>query len=101
MAHAGRKGVSSPWNGNKKLDESQVGWNTVAPSAVGYHDDEKPPISLDLSGIQKVIVDFKSATKRAKLAGYKVLEIHAAHGYLLHQFLLHYLISEWIPWRKF
>jgi len=88
LAHAGRKAsVSSPWNGNKKLDESQVGWSTVAPSAVGYHDDEKPPISLDLSGIQKVIVDFKSATKRAKLAGYKVLEIHAAHGYLLHQFL--------------
>lgn len=88
LAHAGRKAsVSSPWNGNKKLDESQGGWSTVAPSAVSYHDDEKPPISLDLLGIQKVIVDFKLATKRAKLAGYKVLEIHAAHGYLLHQFL--------------
>lgn len=88
LAHAGRKAsVSSPWNGNKKLDESQGGWSTVAPSAVGYHDHDKPPIALDIAGIQKVIADFKAATKRAKKAGYKVLEIHAAHGYLLHQFL--------------
>lgn len=88
LAHAGRKAsVSAPWNGNKKLDESQGGWNTVAPSAVGYHDNEKPPIALDLAGIQKVISDFKAATKRAVQAGYKVLEIHAAHGYLLHEFL--------------
>lgn len=88
LAHAGRKAsVSSPWNGNKKLDESQGGWNTVAPSAVGYHDNEKASISLDLEGIEKVISDFKLATKRALQAGYKVLEIHAAHGYLLHQFL--------------
>lgn len=88
LAHAGRKAsVSSPWNGNKKLDESQGGWNTVAPSAVGYHSNEEAPIALDQSDIQKVISDFKAATKRAVQAGYQVLEIHAAHGYLLHQFL--------------
>lgn len=88
LAHAGRKAsVSAPWIGNKKLDESQGGWETVAPSAVGYHSDEKIPVALDKTGIQKVISDFKSATKRALKAGFQVIEIHAAHGYLLHQFL--------------
>lgn len=88
LAHAGRKAsVSTPWNGNKKLDESQGGWKTVAPSAIGYHSNEKAPIALDKIGIQKVISDFKSATKRVVQAGYQVLEIHGAHGYLLHQFL--------------
>ena len=88
LAHAGRKAsVSTPWNGNKKLDESQGGWETVAPSAIGYHSNEKAPIALDKIGIQKVISDFKSATKRVVQAGYQVLEIHGAHGYLLHQFL--------------
>jgi 2,4-dienoyl-CoA reductase-like NADH-dependent reductase (Old Yellow Enzyme family) len=88
LAHAGRKAsVSSPWYGNKKLQQNKGGWETFAPSAIGYTDTEQPPTSLDLVGIQKVISDFKTATKRAKIAGYKVLEIHAAHGYLLHQFL--------------
>ncbi len=88
LAHAGRKAsVSAPWNGNKKLDESQGGWETVAPSAIGYHSNEKAPIALDKIGIQKIIADFKSATKRVVQAGYQVLEIHGAHGYLLHQFL--------------
>lgn len=88
LAHAGRKAsVSAPWNGNKKLDESQGGWETVAPSAVGYHSNEKAPTALDKTGIQKVISDFKSATKRVVQAGYQVLEIHGAHGYLLHQFM--------------
>lgn len=87
LAHAGRKAsVSSPWKGNKKLDASQGGWQTLAPSAIGYHDDETP-IALDKNGIQKIISDFKAATKRAVQAGYEVLEIHAAHGYLNHQFL--------------
>lgn len=89
LAHAGRKAsVSAPWEGNKKLDFAQGGWQTVAPSAVPYHENEPfLPEALDKSGIQKVISDFKAATKRAVEAGYQVLEIHAAHGYLLHQFL--------------
>ncbi|MEL1256180.1 NADH:flavin oxidoreductase/NADH oxidase [Flavobacterium sp. DGU38] len=89
LAHAGRKAsVSSPWEGNKKLDLVQGGWQTVAPSAVAYHENEPfLPEALDKNGIQKVISDFKAATKRVVEAGYKVLEIHAAHGYLLHQFL--------------
>jgi 2,4-dienoyl-CoA reductase-like NADH-dependent reductase (Old Yellow Enzyme family) len=89
LAHAGRKAsVSAPWEGNKKLDFAQGGWQTVAPSAIPYHDNEPfLPEALDKNGIQKVISDFKTATKRVVEAGYQVLEIHAAHGYLLHQFL--------------
>lgn len=88
LAHAGRKAsVSEPWNGNIKLDEANGGWETVSASAVGYHYNEKPPIALNKIGIQKVISDFKSATKRALKAGFQVVEIHAAHGYLLHQFM--------------
>ncbi|GEL10293.1 oxidoreductase [Flavobacterium glycines] len=89
LAHAGRKAsVSSPWKGNKKLQSSEGGWQTVAPSAIPYHETEPfLPKSLDKQGIQKLISDFKSATQRAVQAGYEVLEIHAAHGYLNHQFL--------------
>ncbi len=87
LAHAGRKAsVSSPWKGNLKLQPSEGGWETVAPSAIPYNEEETTT-ALDNLGIQKVISDFKSATRRSVLAGYKVLEIHAAHGYLLHQFL--------------
>jgi 2,4-dienoyl-CoA reductase-like NADH-dependent reductase (Old Yellow Enzyme family) len=88
LAHAGRKAsVSSPWYGNKKLAQNQGGWETFAPSAIAFHDYEKVPTRLDFVGIQKVISDFKLAARRAIQAGYQVLEIHAAHGYLLHQFL--------------
>jgi 2,4-dienoyl-CoA reductase-like NADH-dependent reductase (Old Yellow Enzyme family) len=88
LAHAGRKAsMSEPWNGNKRLDESNGGWHPVAPSALSNHSNENPPIALDKIGIQKVISDFKAATKRAVQAGFQVVEIHAAHGYLLHQFL--------------
>ncbi|NRT14398.1 2,4-dienoyl-CoA reductase-like NADH-dependent reductase (Old Yellow Enzyme family) [Flavobacterium sp. 28A] len=88
LAHAGRKAsVSTPWEGNKKLDATQGGWETVAPSTIGYHDNEPAPVALDKKRIEKVVTDFKLATKRAVEAGYKVMEVHAAHGYLLHQFL--------------
>lgn len=89
LAHAGRKAsVSVPWEGNKKLDFAQGGWQTVSASAIPYHDDEPfLPEVLDQNGIQKVISDFKAATKRAVQAGYQVMEVHGAHGYLLHQFL--------------
>ncbi|WP_432222692.1 NADH:flavin oxidoreductase/NADH oxidase [Flavobacterium sp. TMP13] len=87
IAHAGRKAsVSSSWKGSKKLEPAQGGWETVSPSDIGYHDDEKTT-ALDKNLIQKTISDFKKATKRSVEAGYLVLEIHAAHGYLLHQFL--------------
>ncbi|MDO8316514.1 MAG: NADH:flavin oxidoreductase/NADH oxidase [Flavobacterium sp.] len=88
LAHAGRKAsATSPWNGGRKIDATQGGWDTVAPSAIAYHHTENAPVALDEAGIQKVVSDFKSATKRAVQAGFQVMEIHAAHGYLLHQFL--------------
>ena len=88
LAHAGRKASSaSPWNGGRKVPIDQGGWDTVAPSAVGFYENEKPPLALDKTGIQKVVSDFRSATKRAVEAGFQVMEIHAAHGYLMHQFL--------------
>lgn len=89
LAHAGRKAsISTPWQGNRRLTADEDGWQTVAPSTIPYHsDDALHPVALDETGIQKVIADFKAAAKRAFIAGYKVVEIHAAHGYLIHQFL--------------
>lgn len=87
LAHAGRKAsMTSPWKGNKRILPHEGGWETFSPSAVGYHLDEVTT-ALDETGIKKVISDFRSAAKRSLEVGYKVLEIHAAHGYLLHQFL--------------
>jgi 2,4-dienoyl-CoA reductase-like NADH-dependent reductase (Old Yellow Enzyme family) len=88
LAHAGRKAsAATPWNGGNQLSKKDGGWSTVAPSAIPFKEMEETPFALDKTGIQKVISDFKSATKRTVQAGYEVLEIHAAHGYLLHQFL--------------
>jgi 2,4-dienoyl-CoA reductase-like NADH-dependent reductase (Old Yellow Enzyme family) len=88
LAHAGRKAsAASPWNGGRKVAADEGGWDSVAPSGIAYHESEKAPIALDKNGIQKVIADFKTATIRSVKAGYQVMEIHAAHGYLLHQFL--------------
>jgi len=87
LAHAGRKaGWGSPWKGGKQLKLEEGGWKTVAPSAVAYYPEDGAPEALDLAGIQKVTSDFGSAAARALQAGFRVLEIHAAHGYLVHQF---------------
>ena len=88
LAHAGRKaGCARPWDGGKQLKENEGGWTTVAPSAIGFYPEDDAPKSLDRKGINKVIDDFKTAAQRALIAGYKLIEIHAAHGYLIHQFL--------------
>ncbi len=88
LAHAGRKGsCAKAWDGGKQLKNNNGGWTTVAPSAVPFFPDDEVPTVLDEKGIAKVISDFKTAAQRAIKAGYKVIEIHAAHGYLIHQFL--------------
>jgi 2,4-dienoyl-CoA reductase-like NADH-dependent reductase (Old Yellow Enzyme family) len=88
LAHAGRKASTlPPWEGNAQITLEDGGWETVAPSAIPYKTTERPPIALDQEGIQKVISDFKAAAARAVAAGFDVIEIHAAHGYLLHQFM--------------
>ncbi|HLY68221.1 MAG TPA: NADH:flavin oxidoreductase/NADH oxidase [Puia sp.] len=88
LAHAGRKAShASPWKGGKQIRSDNGGWVSVAPSAIPFLDHEEAPAALDKKGIQKVIDDFSRATRRAVQAGYKIIEIHAAHGYLLHEFL--------------
>lgn len=88
LAHAGRKAsCAKPWEGGKQLAESEGGWRTFAPSAIPFNGEDVAPEALNLAGIQKVISDFGVAAKRAVRAGYQLIEIHAAHGYLLHQFL--------------
>jgi len=88
LAHAGRKAShASPWKGGKQLSAQQGGWKTVSASTLSFSEEEEPPLALDKTGIQKVLDDFAQATVRAKEAGFRVLEIHAAHGYLVHQFL--------------
>ncbi|RYY20812.1 MAG: NADH:flavin oxidoreductase/NADH oxidase [Cytophagaceae bacterium] len=86
LAHAGRKASTyAPWKGSGAVAEG--GWETVAPSAVPFADNYPQPVALDAAGIKKIIADFRSATERALQADFKVIEIHAAHGYLLHEFL--------------
>ncbi|HTM65267.1 MAG TPA: NADPH dehydrogenase NamA [Flavipsychrobacter sp.] len=88
LAHAGRKASkTAPWEGDKLVSREDGGWQTVAPSAIPFSADSDHPIALDIEGINKVIDDFKAATQRAIAAGFKVIEIHAAHGYLIHEFL--------------
>ena len=88
LAHAGRKAsTTSPWKGGKFLFEEEGGWQPVAPSAIPFFEENPAPVELDSAGIEKVISDFREGAKRAFSAGFKVAEIHAAHGYLLHEFL--------------
>lgn len=89
LAHSGRKGsCSEPWKGGGCLRSVQEGgWTVVAPSAIPFDRNYKEPDVLTEEGIGHVVQAFEKATKRALAAGFKVIEIHAAHGYLLHQFL--------------
>jgi len=87
LAHAGRKAsFDVPWNGGKQITEKDGGWRSVAPSAIPFHENDEPPIALSINDIEKIKSDFKAATLRSIEAGYQLIEIHAAHGYLFHQF---------------
>jgi 2,4-dienoyl-CoA reductase-like NADH-dependent reductase (Old Yellow Enzyme family) len=89
LAHAGRKASTRrPWEAHGTVPESEGGWrNVVAPSAIPFADTYPMPRALTRDGIEEVIAAFAAATTRACQAGFRVLEIHAAHGYLIHEFL--------------
>jgi 2,4-dienoyl-CoA reductase-like NADH-dependent reductase (Old Yellow Enzyme family) len=89
IAHAGRKASAAlPWAGGAHLPDNAGGWPTVAPSALAFGGDlNKVPHALTLEEIGQVKMDFVAAAKRSLAAGYQWLEIHAAHGYLAHEFL--------------
>src|ERR1700686_5211905 len=88
VAHAGRKGSShTPWDGGQQIPLNGGGWQTEGPSAVPHKEGELAPRALDTQGLQRVRDAFVAAAKRADRLGIDALELHSAHGYLLHQFL--------------
>ena len=89
LAHAGRKASTHrPWEGEGAMPESEGGWKTVvAPSAIPFADNYPMPQALTVDGIQEIMAAFAHAARRACEAGFRVVEIHGAHGYLIHEFL--------------
>lgn len=88
LAHAGRKASHHrPWDGGEALKMNEDPWQTVGPSSIAFKEGEPAPIELEVAGIKKIIKDFRAAAVRSKEAGFCLIEIHAAHGYLLHEFL--------------
>ena len=87
LAHAGRKAsTDAPWRGGKPL-HGEDAWTPFAPSALAFDAGYPTPLMLDARGIDAVIADFREAARRSAAAGFELIEIHAAHGYLLHEFL--------------
>lgn len=89
LAHAGRKASTNvPWEGGKQIAPGKKGgWQTEAPSALPFANDDNAPVALDADGLKRVRDDFVRAANRAAELGLDGIELHAAHGYLLHQFL--------------
>src|SRR6202790_5291885 len=88
LAHAGRKGSShTPWDGGQLIPPAEGGWQPVGPSAIPHKQGEAAPLALDTAGLARIRDAFVSATKRAERLGIDAIELHGAHGYLLHQFL--------------
>ena len=88
LSHAGRKASSAePWNGGAQMALDQGGWRALAPSAVPHKDGELPPEAIDAAGLVRIRDAFAVAARRADQMGIEALELHGAHGYLLHQFV--------------
>jgi 2,4-dienoyl-CoA reductase-like NADH-dependent reductase (Old Yellow Enzyme family) len=88
LAHAGRKASTRPpWEGGGRIAEADGGWTPVAPSPVPFLPGDPPPHELSKDAIRRIVSDFAAATLRSLRAGFQLVEIHAAHGYLAHEFL--------------
>jgi 2,4-dienoyl-CoA reductase-like NADH-dependent reductase (Old Yellow Enzyme family) len=88
LAHAGRKAsMSIPWEPVRTIPTSEGGWQPVAPTALRFDAAYPIPTALDRSGMDKIVADFVAAAHRALIAGFDLIELHAAHGYLFHEFL--------------
>jgi 2,4-dienoyl-CoA reductase-like NADH-dependent reductase (Old Yellow Enzyme family) len=88
LAHAGRKASSHvPWDGGQQIPVSEGGWQAEGPSAVPHKESEAPPLALDAAGLQRIRDAFVATAQRAERLGVDAIEVHSAHGYLLHQFL--------------
>jgi 2,4-dienoyl-CoA reductase-like NADH-dependent reductase (Old Yellow Enzyme family) len=89
LAHAGRKASCQvPWDGGAQiLPDAAGGWQTEAPSAIPHAEGENAPTALAIEGLSRILKDFVATAKRAQNLGIQAIELHAAHGYLLHQFL--------------
>jgi 2,4-dienoyl-CoA reductase-like NADH-dependent reductase (Old Yellow Enzyme family) len=88
LAHAGRKAsVAAPWTGGAQVGPAAGGWPTEAPSALPFRDGDTVPTALDADGLRRIRQAFADAARRAHRLGFDLIEIHAAHGYLLHEFL--------------
>jgi 2,4-dienoyl-CoA reductase-like NADH-dependent reductase (Old Yellow Enzyme family) len=88
LAHAGRKaGTVPPWLGMRAATPEEGGWEPIGPSAIAFDEASRVPREMTTDDIREVIAAFRRAAERAHLAGFDLVEIHAAHGYLLHEFL--------------
>lgn len=88
LGHAGRKGSRArPWEGDVPLSDADGGWDLVAPSPLRYSDADRVPAELSAEDLAGIVDAFESAAARAAAAGFAWVEVHAAHGYLLHSFL--------------
>lgn len=88
LGHAGRKAsCAAPWEGGEQLSLDAGGWQTVAPSALAYSEQQNPPTAMDEAALERVKKAFVETAQRAVRLGIQLIEVHAAHGYLLHQFL--------------
>jgi len=88
LAHAGRKAsIDVPWRGDEPLTPDKGGWQPMAPSSIPFQDRSPVPSELTLQEVEKVVSQFCAAAQRSLQAGFEVLELHMAHGYLLHEFL--------------
>lgn len=88
LAHAGRKASKSePWNGDHFIPADKGGWQTIAPSPIPFAEGDMVPLEMSETDIERIIESFRKAAERAQAAGFSVIEIHAAHGYLINEFL--------------